>query len=126
MNPDDAQTLRDIKHFTRELLTYADLLPPDLAAMLRDYESDLHSSPSDRWDGIGSPVQYDNLAHRIGQGITDGECPEGKRMDSYPGNWYTWAQRHDNVEKALQLLAARGELTPRCGTFYVGPHDEDP
>lgn len=128
VDSDDAQLLRDLKGFTRELLKHADALPPVLASMLRDYASELHSSPPERWSGgIGGPAQYGELARWIGQKITDGEFPEGKRLDWSPEFWYARVHRREIAEKAFRLLAARGELISGYdGTYYVGRRDGSP
>ena len=44
MSGNDAQALRDMRHFTNRLLDHAELLPPDLAAMLRGYGSELRKA----------------------------------------------------------------------------------
>ncbi len=121
MNRDDEQTLRDIRHFTRELLKDADLLPPDLAGMLRDYEPELYRSPPARWDGIGDTAQSEYLAVHIGQRITDEQCPGGTRLDASTDHWYAWGQTRATVHRALRLLAARGELDLRNGMYYTRP-----
>jgi hypothetical protein len=125
MNSDDAQTLRDISYFTGELLKHADVLPPDLVAMLRNYESELNDSPPGRWQDIGDPGQYDRLAQRIGQSITDGEWPKDRCLNSSVDNWYTWGEKLGNAEKALRLLAVRGDLVLRCGMYYTRSRDEN-
>jgi hypothetical protein len=125
MNRDDEQTLRDMRHFTRELLKCAGVLPADLAAMLRDYEPQLYRSPPGRWDGIGDAGQSEYLAVCVGQGMTDGEWPEGTCLDASAGHWYAWAQTRASVERALRLLAARGELDLRDGSYCTRARDED-
>ena len=115
-----------MRHFTRELLRYADVLPAGLAAMLLDYEPDLYRSPPGRWDGIGDAAQSEPLAARIGQLITDGEWPQGTRLAASAGHWYARCQTRANVERTLRLLATRGELALRDGLYYTGPRDEDP
>jgi hypothetical protein len=120
MNSDDEQTMRDIRHFMRELLKYADVLPPDLAAMLRDYEPELYHSPPSRWDGIGEAAQSESLAVRIGQRMTDGEWPDDTRLDASTDHWYAWGETRATVDRALRLLAARGELTLKSGIYYTG------
>jgi hypothetical protein len=125
MTVDDDMMLRELKAFTGELLKYADVLPPVVAVMLRGYESELYDSPRERWSGgIGSPARYGDLARLIERDITDGEIPAGRRLDCSLKFWYARAERRDTVEKALHLLAARGELIPVYdGTYYVGRRD---
>jgi hypothetical protein len=112
-------------YFAGELLKLADMLPADLAEMLRDYESELRVSPPGRWDGIGDPVQYECLAHHIGQSVTDGEWREGKRLDSLADYRLAWGQTRSNFERALGLLVARGEIAMRDGMYYPRPRNEN-
>jgi hypothetical protein len=126
VNGDDAQTLRDVTRFAGELLRHADVLPADLADMLRDYESQLRHSPPSRWAGIGDPVQYECLAHRIGQSVTDGEWAGGARLDCPARNRHAWAETSGNFERALRLLAARGEIVTTDGRYYTRSRDESP
>jgi hypothetical protein len=126
MNPDDEQTLREMRHFIRELLKCADVLPAALATMLRDYEPELYCSPPGRWNGIGDAGQSESLAVRIGQLMTDGQWPEGTHLDaSLSGHWRARGETRANVERTLRLLAARGELTVRHGMYYTRPRDEN-
>jgi hypothetical protein len=121
VNGDDAQTLRDVTYFTCELLGHADMLPTDLAAMLRDYQSELRNSPPSRWDGIGDPVEYECVAHRIAQSITDGQWADGERLHDPTRNRYAWAQTPGNFMRAPRLLAARGEIINTDGRYYTRP-----
>jgi len=120
----DAQTLLDVGHFLRELLTYADVLPTDLVAMLRDYQSELRSPPPWRSDGIGDPAQYERLADLMAQSLTDGEWSDGEPLDDPARNWYVRAHTPQTFERALRLLAARGEVVKTGGRYYAGPRDE--
>jgi hypothetical protein len=124
MNDDDAQAWRDTRYFTSRLLFHAGVLPPDLAAMLQKYVSELDDTSPGRWDSIGNPAQYNDLARRISQQITDGEWPPGKCLDSSLDKRYCWAETRENVLSALQLLAVRGELVLKCGDYYVKAHNE--
>jgi hypothetical protein len=124
MNRDDEQMLRDLRHFTRELLRHADVMSPDLAAMLRDYEPELYRSQPGRWDGTGVTAQSECLAVRIGQRMTDGEWPHGTRLDASTDHWYAWGQTRASVEGALRLLAARGELALKSGRYFTRSRDE--
>ena len=125
MNGDDAQALRELKYFTSRLLEHAGVLPPDLAVMLKEYDLELHNDSPDRWTSVGGVSQYDRLAHRIGQSITDGEWSPGTRLDWSRDKQYCWVQTRENVMSALQLLAIRGELTLKCGNYYVRLGDEN-
>jgi hypothetical protein len=119
MNGSDAQALRDIKYFTSKLLAHADVLPPDLTVMLKEYQSELDNASPGRWVSIGSPSRYDDLARRISQSITDGEWPPGTCLDWSLDKRYCWVETRENVMSALQLLAVRGELVLKCGEYYV-------
>jgi hypothetical protein len=125
MNEDDAQALRDIKYFTSRLLEYAGVHPPDLAVMLKEYELELGNASLERWASAGNPSRYDDLAARIGRSITDGEWPPGTCLDWSRDKEYCWVQTRENVMSALQLLAVRGELTLKCGNYYVRSGDEN-
>jgi hypothetical protein len=121
VNSDDAQTMGFVKHFTRQLLDHADVLPADLAIMLGDFLSELGSSPSWRWAGIGDPTAYENVANRMAQSITDGELPGGQRVDSLQGNPHAVGSTPGNFRRALQLLTARGEIVMKDGGYYPRP-----
>lgn len=124
MNEGDAQMLRDISYFTKKLLDHAELLPPELEAMLREYESELGKYSPGRWDGIADRVQYDDLAQNIGQSIADGEWSVGMLLDCSLDKWYCRGRTRKDVEGALQLLAVRGELDLKDGMYHVRSRDE--
>jgi hypothetical protein len=126
MNGDDWQALRDIRSFAQGLLSHAGLLPEGLAAMLRSYELELESALPGRWEGVGNPAAYGLLANRMGQSIADGEWPAGRRLDDILRDWYCVSETPQTIMSALQLLTARGELTLRCGTYYVRSRHENP
>jgi hypothetical protein len=126
MNSADAQTLRDITYFTRALLSHADVLPAGLTAMLRDYESELNNTSSSRWQGIGNATQHSATADYIGQSITDGRLPEGKRLDDSSLNKWPYSDKTCSViENALRLVTARGEVISRFGMYYVRSGNEN-
>jgi hypothetical protein len=137
MNGDDWHALREIDRHTRALLSYAEILPEGLAAMLRSYASELagvlpegqaglDGESSGRWRRAGGLAAHDALASRMGRSITDGEWQAGKRLDWPPDAWYCAYERGETIIGALQLLTVRGELAVRCGTYYVeGSRDED-
>lgn len=129
LTPEDAQTLRDISFRVRTLLGYRTVLPAGLVVMLREYLPELSDMTGGRWDGIGDPCQYAHLAGHIAQDITDGKWADGDRV--YPGKdgnpaWYFSAERREVIRRALQLLAARGEITVRQDGYYVRSHDDNP
>lgn len=124
MNGNDAQALRDIRYFANGLLVHADVLPLDLAVMLQTYKSELENTAPGRWNGIGDPAQYDDLAFHIGQSIADGEWAPGACLDASLDKPYCWATTSENVMSALRLLAIRGELMVEFGRYYVRPRDE--
>lgn len=126
MNLDDEQTLRDMRHFTRELLKHADALPAGLVTMLRDYETDLSSPPSPRWAGIGDAGESESLAARLAQRMTDGRWPGGTPLDDSANDWQLRSQTPANVDRTLRLLADRGEVTLRNGTYYPRRPDDSP
>jgi hypothetical protein len=124
MDGNDAQAWRDIRHFTDRLLDHAEFLPPELAAMLGEYASEMGRGSPGRWDSIGNFAQYGNLARYIGQSIADGEWPVGTRLDRPLDIWYCRVQSRENLEDALQLLAVRGELDLKNGMYYVRSRGE--
>jgi hypothetical protein len=124
VNGDDAQTLRDVTHFAGELLKHAGVLPADLAAMLRDYQSQLRTSPPWKWDGIGDPVGYECLAHRMAQSVTDGEWADGERLDDPATSWRARVEAPATFQRALRLLEARGDIVSTGGGSYTRSRDE--
>jgi hypothetical protein len=124
MNDDDAQALRDLKYFTSRLLRHAGVLPPDLAVMLKEYDSELDNGLPERWNGAGRHYQYDQLAHRIAQSITDNEWPPGACLEWPLRKWYCCNETRESGMGALRLLTVRGELMLKHGQYYVRSCDE--
>jgi hypothetical protein len=124
-NADDALALHDINLFLRELLAYADVLPADLAVMLRDYQAELRGCPPWRSAGIGDPGQYEQAADLMAQALTDGEWADGQPLDD-PRNIYARTCTPHNFQQALRLLAARGEIVLAGGRYYPRPGNERP
>ena len=124
MNGDDDQALWEVRYFAGELLKLADVLPADLTAMLRDYHSELRTAPRWRWDGIGDPVGYECLAHRIAQSVTDGDWADGERLDDPATSWRARVEAPATFHRALRLLAARGDIVSRGGGSYTRSRDE--
>jgi hypothetical protein len=123
VSTDDAQTFRDVGHFLRELLTHADVLPAGLTVLLRDYQCELRNAPPWRSNGIGDPCQYERLADRMALALTDGEWDGGEPLDDPARNWYAQVHAPRNFERALRLLAARGEIVKTGGRYYARPRD---
>jgi hypothetical protein len=124
VNGDDDRALWEVRYFARELLKLADVLPADLTDMLRDYHSELRTAPRRRWDGIGDPVGYESLAHRIAQSVTDGEWADGERLDDPARNLHARAETPANFQRALRLLAARGDIVITDGRYCARRSDE--
>jgi hypothetical protein len=124
VNGDDDRALWEVRHFAGELLKLSDVLPADLTAMLRDYHSELRTSPRWRWDGIGDPVGYESVAHHMAQSVTDGEWAGGERLDDPATNRHARAETPANFQRALRLLAARGEIAMKDGRYCTRSHDE--
>jgi hypothetical protein len=121
VNRDDAQAVHDLTYFLRQLLTLAGHLPPDLTAMLRDDEQGLQHSPPTRWNGAGDPAQAKAIARRIAQSLTDNETSVRDNLADPARNRHAWAQNPANFRRALQLLAAQGEITTNNGTYQPRP-----
>jgi DNA-binding GntR family transcriptional regulator len=97
--------------------------------MLRGYLPELGDMTGGRWDGIGDPCQYAHLAGEIAQDIADGKWAAGDRVYMRPDGyhaWYFYAERREVVRRALQLLAARGEITVREDGYYVRSRNGNP
>jgi hypothetical protein len=129
LSRDDTWTLHQIRFRIERLLEYQAVLPAALVAMLRDYQQELAGTADVRWDGIGSPVRAAYLAAAIGQDITDGLWAPGGQVymkgDGTPP-WYFLAERSQTARRAMQLLAARGEVTIRDDGYYVRARDDHP
>jgi hypothetical protein len=117
VNRDDAQTARDTTYFLGRLLDHADLLPPDLVTILRDYERELPGSPPARWNGAGDPAQAKAIAARIAQSLTDNDPAVTACLADPARNRHAWAQEPATFRRALQILAAQGEITVKDGTY---------
>jgi hypothetical protein len=119
VNRDDAQTLRDFTYILRKLLTHAEHLPPELTAMLRDYEQGLQHSPPVRWNGAGDPAQAQAIARHIAQSLTDNDPRVRDNLADPTRNRHAWAQTPANFQRALQLLTVQGEITTHNGTYQA-------
>lgn len=121
LSGEDGQTLRDIRFRVERLLEYGDVLPAGLTAMLRDYVLELGDTVSGRWQGIGASSQYEWLADRIGEGLADGEWLPGSRiyMDDYSRHYYLLFASGETLGRAVQTLAARGEVSIREDGYYA-------
>jgi hypothetical protein len=120
---EDERALRDISFRVRELLQHHAVLPPGLVAMLLDYLPVLDDRASGRWDGTGDLVRPLHLADDIACDITAGRWAAGERvhMDYFSVPYYMHGVSRDTVRRAMQLLAARGEVTVRHDGYYVDP-----
>jgi GNAT superfamily N-acetyltransferase len=124
VNDDDTRALWELRHFSGELLKLADVLPAGLTAMLRSYHSELFTSPRWRWAGIGDPVGYESMAHRIARSVTDREWADGEPLDDPARNRHALAETPANFHRALRLLTARGEIVIRHGRYCTRPPDD--
>jgi hypothetical protein len=121
LSEEDERAQRDISFRVRELLRYQAVLPPELAAMLMDYLPVLDDRASGRWKGAGHLVRPVHLADDIAYDITAGRWAAGERvhMDYFSVRYYMHGVSRDTLRRAMQLLAARGEVTVRHDGYYV-------
>ena len=117
MNRDDAQTVNDTGYFLRRLLDHADYLPPDLAIMLSDYQQELKNATPARWNDAGDPAQAEAIAARIAQSLTDNQPDITDNLADPARNWHAKGQDPHTFRRALQILAAQGEITIKDGTY---------
>ncbi len=110
MNEDDDRVLWELRHFADGLLQHADMLPANLAAMLRDYHTDLHTAPLWRWYGIGDPVMYQTVADRIAREVTASARESGRTVGVVSNNSARVVkdhlERHD-LSAGVRLVSAR-------------------
>jgi len=118
MTSADEQTLRDIRGRLERHLDYAAVLPAGLVAMPRDYLPELADLAGGRWEGAGLPSQALGLCERIGWDIAEGVWKPGERVysDHY---YYRLSEPPVTVHCAMQILAARGDVTIRDDGYYV-------
>jgi hypothetical protein len=123
LSEEDERTQRDISFRVRELLQYQAVLPPELAAMLMDYLPVLDDRASGRWNGTGHLVRPVHLADDIAYDITAGRWGAGERvhMDYFSVRYYMHGVSRETLRRAMQLLAARGEVTVRHDGYHVRP-----
>lgn len=131
MNAEDELALRAITGRVWRILRHRAVLPAALAAMLQDYLTDLDSTADARWAGIGDPARHAHLAGIIAQHIADGEWAPGDRVDGRTCGapspaWYFINERPETIRRAMQLLAARGDVAVRYDRYYARPHDDHP
>jgi hypothetical protein len=120
---EDERAQRDISFRVRELLRYHAVLPPRLAAMLMDYLPVLDDRESGRWYGIGDLVRPVHLADDIAYDINARRWTADERvhMDSSSVRYYMHGVSRETLRRAMQLLAARGEVSVRHDGYYVRP-----
>lgn len=123
LTEEDDRALRDISFRVRELLQHHAVLPPGLVAMLLDYLPALDDRASGRWNGTGNLVRPVHLADDIARDITAGHWAANERihMDYFSVRYYMHGVSRDTLRRAMQLLAARGEVTVRRDGYYVKP-----
>ncbi len=123
LSGEDEQTLCDIANRVERLLEYHSVLPAVLVAMLRDYLPELRDMTGGRWEGVGILSQCFHLSDKIAQHITDGKWAAGDRVYSDP--YYLSRAPRQTLCRAMQVLAARGEVAVRHDGYYVRSRDDN-
>ena len=119
----DRETARHITWITDGLLSHGgSSLPVGLMAALREYKSAMLAECAHKhWARTGQRTRYGILADLIGQQIMNGEWGPGERMPS--ANCF--AARHtvkrETADRAMHILAVRGQLALEFGSYYVIP-----
>jgi hypothetical protein len=115
----DALTLCEIGGSVERLLDYQAVLPAGLVAMLRDYLPQLADRTGGRWEGAGLVSQGLRLCEHVERDIAAGVLAPGGRVRLDRPYCYGLL-RPVTVWWAMQVLAARGEVTRRHdGHYYV-------
>jgi hypothetical protein len=119
----DRETAHHITWLTDGLLSdggYA--LPSGLAAVLREYKSALLAGcANEKWARTGQRTRYGRLADLIGQQIAAGEWKPGQRMPYSGCLGPRYGEKRETAERALHILAVRGQLALDGGAYYVLP-----
>jgi hypothetical protein len=125
MSGADVQTLRDITYRVDRLVEFGAVLPDGLMAMLEGYRLELPYRAGGRWEGAGDPSRALDLAERLGWAIAEGRWKPGERV--YDEDYdYRLAEPHAILGRAMQVLAARGEVAIRLDGYYVRGRDDSP
>lgn len=102
------------------LLTVSHALPGGLTAALRSYQAELmRLCAYEAWARPGHSSRYGRLADTIGRHIADGTWQPGARMPSAPYIAKTYYEKEKTVDRALFVLAVRGNLAKDLLTYYV-------
>jgi hypothetical protein len=124
----DRETARYITHITDGLLSCGgSALPAGLMAALREYKSAMLAECAQKhWARAGQRTRYGILADLIGQQIINGEWGPGERMPSASCLAARHAGKPETADRAMHILAVRGQLALEFGSYYViprGTHD---
>jgi hypothetical protein len=123
----DRETARHITWVTDGLLSYGIALPTGLMVALREYKSAMLAECAKKdWARTGQRTRYGILADLIGQQIINGEWASGARMPSADCFAARHSEKPETVDRAMHILAVRGQLALEFGSYYVipsGTHD---
>jgi hypothetical protein len=121
MSGDDEQTLCEMTYRVERLLEWGAVLPDGLVAMLAGYRLELADRRGGRWEGAGVPSRALDLAERLGWYIAEGRWKPGERVYAEEYD-YRLSEPRATLHRAMQILAARGEVAIRLDGYYVrGP-----
>jgi hypothetical protein len=99
------------------------VLPARLVAMLAGYRLELAWRAGGRWEGAGDPSRALDLAERLALAIAEGRWKPGQRV--YDEDYdYRLAEPHPVLHRAMQLLAARGEVAIWTDGYFVRGRDD--
>lgn len=120
----DALAVGEIGGSVERLLEYRAVLPAALVAMLRDYLPQLADTSEGRWEGSGFTSRALRLCEHVEWDIAAGDLRQGDRV-SLDGKHCYPRVPPAIVYRAMQVLAARGEVTRRNDGYYVKTHCDD-
>jgi hypothetical protein len=121
MHGQDALAVGEIAGSVECLLEYQAVLPAGLVAMLRDYLPQMADRGDGRWEGAGVTSRALRLCEHVGWDIAAGDLRPGDRVSLDRSHCYPRVPAAI-AYRAMQVLAARGEVTRRAGGYYVrGP-----
>jgi hypothetical protein len=114
----DSQVAHDLEFRVTALLEFQAVLPAGLAAMLRGYLPEVADKMNGRWEGAGARYATLRLCDGIERDIAAGKWKPGDRLHSgaYDGRLNQPAM---TLHRAMEVLAARGEVTVREDGYYV-------